>query len=105
MSPKPLQILSGGAAQVLVESERAAFESAHGVELHCAFGAVGAMRDKLLAGADCDVLILSQALVDALQTSGHVVAGSARAVGQVHAGVALKSGAAGADIALSLIHI
>ena len=50
-----LKLLSGGAAQALVG--RLAARSAVAVE--GTFGAVGAMRDKLLSGAPCDVLILT----------------------------------------------
>jgi molybdate transport system substrate-binding protein len=52
------------------------------------------MRDQLLAGAPCDVLILTAALIAQLESSGHVVAGSARALGTVKTGVAVKTGEA-----------
>ena len=52
------------------------------------------MRDQLVAGAPCDVVILSAALIAALEASGHLVAGSARALGKVRTGVAVKAGAA-----------
>ena len=60
-----LRILSGGAAQALVakmKGER---------DVHGTFGAVGAMRDKLLAGEPADLVILSRALVEQLAASGH----------------------------------
>ena len=61
-----LHILSGGAAQGLVESQRAAFEAAAGCTLAGTFGAVGAMRQRLLDGAPADLLILSRALIEEL---------------------------------------
>ena len=56
------------------------------------FGAVGAMRDKLLAGEPADLLILTRALIDELARAGHVAAGSAVDVGTVATAVAVRSG-------------
>lgn len=87
-----LHLLSGGAAQGIVRQVAPAFEQAHGVHLHGGFGAVGAMKQKLLEGAPCDVLILTQALIDGLTQSGQVRAGTAHALGTVMTSVAVKSG-------------
>ena len=87
-----LHILSGGAAQGLVAQLRGTFFSEAGRGIEGSFGAVGAMRDKLLAGAPCDVLILTQALIEQLSAEGHVALGSARALGRVRTGIAVKSG-------------
>ena len=59
-----LRILSGGAAQGLVGALAPQFEAETGCEIGGTFGAVGAMRDKLLAGEPADLLILSRALID-----------------------------------------
>jgi molybdate transport system substrate-binding protein len=95
---KTLHVISGGAAQGLVRQLQPQFEGRHGVRIEGTFGAVGAMKDRLLGGAPCDVLILTQALIDELTRAGHVVEGSARAVGRVDTGLALKSGAAPRDV-------
>jgi len=50
------------------------------------------MKQKLLDGAPCDVVILTAALIEQLAASGHVLAGSARHLGSVKTGVAVKSG-------------
>jgi len=92
MTQPQLHILSGGAAQGLSHTYTAAFEAAHAVTLRGTFGAVGAMKAKLLEGAPCDVLILTQALIDDLIASGHARAGSARPIGVVKTGVAVKTG-------------
>src|SRR4051812_26433360 len=89
---KHLHILSGGAAQGLVTQLKAGFESAHGCAIDGTFGAVGMMKDKLLAGAPCDVLILTEALIGQLTNGGHARPGSARALGVVKTGVAVKAG-------------
>ncbi len=87
-----LNVLSGGAAQGLVGALSAPFKQKTGLDIGGAFGAVGVMRDKLLAGEPCDLLILSQALIDGLVQTGHAVAASVRPVGAVKAGVAVVSG-------------
>ena len=89
-----LKILSGGAAQGLVSQLQGRFFSEAGRAIEGTFGAVGAMRDKLLAGEPCDVLILTQALIEQLSASGQVRAGSARPLGIVRTGVAVKTGEA-----------
>ena len=48
---KTIRILSGGAAQGLVEALQPAFEASTGCKIDSVFGAVGAMKARLLAGA------------------------------------------------------
>jgi molybdate transport system substrate-binding protein len=88
---KTLKILSGGAAHGLVEKIRPAFEAATGCTIDGTFSAVGAMRDKLLAGEPADVVILSRALIDELLESGHLVP-AIRDVAHVATSVAVRSG-------------
>jgi len=87
-----LVVLSGGAAEGLVGALAARFKVETGCEIDGTFGAVGAMRDRLLAGAPADVLILSRALVDELTEQGHAVPGSAVDVGTVLTAIAVRSG-------------
>ncbi|ALM86566.1 substrate-binding domain-containing protein [Bordetella sp. N] len=93
-----LQLFSGGAAQAVVNGLRPSFEAAHACTVAPTFGAVGTMRDKLLAGAPCDLLVLSQVLIDQLTQQGHLVAGSARPLGRVETGVAVLAGNAPVDV-------
>ena len=46
-----LRILSGGAAQGLVNALAAQFKAQTGCDIDATFGAVGTMRDKLEGGA------------------------------------------------------
>ncbi len=87
-----LNLLSGGAAQGLVGKLQDSFKAAHHCSIAGTFGAVGMMKDSLLAGAPCDVIILTDALVAQLTASGELLTGSARAVGTVKTGVAVKTG-------------
>jgi molybdate transport system substrate-binding protein len=89
---KTLRILSGGAAHGLVERIRPAFEAETGCKIDGTFSAVGAMRDKLLAGEPADVMILSRALIDELASSGHVVAASVTDVATVATAIAVRRG-------------
>jgi molybdate transport system substrate-binding protein len=87
-----VEVLSGGAAQGLVAALEAQFKAETGCDIAGTFGAVGAMREKLLAGARADLLILTSALIAELARSGHVVAGSVVDVGVVETGVATRAG-------------
>ena len=87
-----LKILSGGAAAQAVRGIQDAFAQETGCSIEGTFSAVGEMRDQLLAGAECDLVILTQALIAQLIASGHVVAGSARSLGLVHTGIAVRRG-------------
>jgi len=95
---KTLRILSGGAAHGLVRALQPEFEARHGCRIEGTFGAVGMMRDRLLAGEPCDLLILSAALIRDLGAQGHADAASARAIGVAKTGVAVRAGASNADV-------
>ncbi|CAN5407313.1 substrate-binding domain-containing protein [soil metagenome] len=88
-----LVLFSGGAAKAVVTGLQAAFESSSGCTIEATFDAVGAMRDRVLAGAPCDVLVLSQTLIDQLGRQAVVITDSARALGHVATGIAVREGA------------
>jgi len=87
-----MQVLSGGAAAAVVKAVQAEFEKSTGTSIHGTFSAVGQMRDQLVGGAPCDVVILTKPLIDQLIASGHVMAGSARSLGKVKTSVAVRTG-------------
>jgi len=89
---KTIRILSGGAAQGLVEALQPSFEASIGCKVDGVFGAVGAMKSRLLAGEPVDILILSRTLIDGLARDGHVVGQSAKDIGAVQTAVAVRSG-------------
>jgi molybdate transport system substrate-binding protein len=84
-----LKILSGGAAAGVVQGIQVDFETKNDCKINGTFSAVGAMRDLVLQGEPCDVVILSKALVDQLATSGHVIKESIRSLGIVPTGIAV----------------
>ena len=87
-----MHILSGGAAAAVVRAVQNQFETATGARIEATFSAVGQMRDQLLAGAPCDLIILTRPLIAQLVASGHVRAGSERSLGLVKTGVAVRTG-------------
>ena len=87
-----LILLSGGAAEGLLAHLRQEFQSSTGCAIAGTFGAVGAMREKLLAGAPADLILLTSPLIAELTRSGHVRWGSAVDIGVVHTGLAVRAG-------------
>ena len=70
--PVELRLLSAGAAKGLVAALQAGVRRRRGAGIDGTFGAVGAMREKLLAGEACDVVILTRAQIDELAAPGRV---------------------------------
>lgn len=97
-TPHQLHLLSGGAAQGLVTHLQGSFKAQHLCSISGTFSAVGQMKSALLSGAPCDVIILTAALIAELMSSGHLLPGSAKKVGVVKTGVAIKSGDKTVDV-------
>ena len=93
-----LYVISAGAARGIVSGLAQPFEVAHGAAVHGTFGAVGAMRELLLGGASCDVVVLTEAMIATLAATGHVAAGTIRSLGVVATGIAIRAGDVAADI-------
>ena len=94
-----LLLLSGGAANGLVTALAERFKADTGMSLAGSFGAVGAMRDQLLAGEPADLLILTRSLIGELEGSGYVVPGSAADLGVVRTAVAVRTADLKPDVA------
>jgi molybdate transport system substrate-binding protein len=87
-----LKVLSAGAAQGITTSCADALLRATGCALEATFGAVGAMREKFLAGEPCDVLILTAAQIDGLAAEGRVRRDAGGPLGVVRTGIAVRKG-------------
>jgi molybdate transport system substrate-binding protein len=98
MSGTVLHMLCAGAAQGLVEALQVSFEADTGASLQARFGAVGAMKEALLAGESCDLLIVTEAMIDALVADGLLQGRTKAALGGVATGVAVRAGEALPDI-------
>jgi molybdate transport system substrate-binding protein len=93
-----IRILSAGAAQAVVEAIAADYRRDTGRGISGEFGAVGAMRQKVLEGAAADLIVLTGAMIDELVASGHVARGSRADLGKVGTGVAVRSGTPVPDV-------
>ena len=89
----PFHLLCAGAAQGLVKALQLQFEAETGASLQARFGAVGAMKEALLAGEPCDVMIVTEAMIDTLAGEGRLQAGSRASLGRVRTGIAVQAGA------------
>ena len=93
-----LCLLSGGATFGLVDEVKTEFEARQHCRISGQFGAVGAMKDKLLSGDPCDVIILSRKLIDQLNEQGALIQDSIRDVATIGTGIAVIEGEAIAPI-------
>ena len=87
-----LNIFCAGAAQAVVTEIAGKFQRDSGNFVAANFGAVGAMKARVVAGEPADVIILTGALIDELIQQGLVVAGSRVDLGKVGTGVAVRAG-------------
>jgi molybdate transport system substrate-binding protein len=81
-----LSVLSAGAAQ----SVATALAARHGIELRGEFGAVGAMRQRLLEGAPCDLIVLTRKMIEELAGERRIIASAD--LGRVPTCVAVREG-------------
>ena len=84
-----LSILSAGAAESLVKRLRKDATDLD-IEVVASFGAVGAMKEALLAGATCDLFITSARVMEQLIASKQLNAASVSDVGWVRTGLAVR---------------
>lgn len=85
-----LHVLCAGAVKGLVQAAQARFRAASGAEIDARFGAVGAMKEALMGGARCDVLIVTDAMLRALQGNGAIATDGIARLGVVRTGVAVR---------------
>ena len=87
-----LHLLCAGAAQGLVNALRPRLLNEAGIEIAGRFGAVGAMKEALLAGEPCDVFVSTEKMIGELIDEGRLRRGSAAPLGRVHTGIAVRRG-------------
>jgi molybdate transport system substrate-binding protein len=91
-SGRPLRLLSAGAAKGIVEALAPTLRTETGPEIIATFGAVGAIKEALDAGASCDVIVLTQKLIAALADEGRVLVDTVAPLGAVRTGIAIRDG-------------
>lgn len=96
---KTLHLLCAGAAQGLVKALQAQFKAETGADISARFGAVGAMKEALLAGEPCDVMIVTEAMVESLCAEGRLRGDTRATLGRVKTGIAVQTGTPHPDVA------
>jgi molybdate transport system substrate-binding protein len=87
-TPPHLHIISAGAALGLA---RQVLGDQISINVGLNFGAVRTMYDHFVTGVPCDLLLLTRAQIDELDTAGCLVEGSVMDVGHVKTGIAVRS--------------
>ena len=93
-----LDLLCAGAAQGLVNALQERFLAATGATINARFGAVGALKELLLAGSPCDVMVATDAMIDSLVAEGRLNVTTRAPLGRVRTGIAVRSGEPRPDV-------
>lgn len=93
-----IQLLSAGAAQGVVAAFAECFRAQSGHSVDGTFGAVGAIRERLLGGAAADIVILTRAMIRELARDGHVRQDTCADLGVVRTAIAVMPGEPRPDI-------
>jgi len=89
---EPLRLLAAGATEASVRDTIELFEAESGLSVAFEFGAVGALRDRVLAGEPADVLVVTPAIITTLEAEQRVRAGSRVDLGRIGGGIAVRTG-------------
>lgn len=93
-----LHLLCAGAAQGLVKALQPRLLAEAGADIAGRFGAVGAMKEALLAGEPCDVMVLTDRMVGELVASGALRGDTSAPLGRVRTGIAVRRGERHPDV-------
>jgi molybdate transport system substrate-binding protein len=97
-SAAELKVLSAGAMRAAVQELAPAFETASGHKLKIEYANAGVVDQKVTAGDEIDVVILTKPRVDKLVREAKIVGGTATTLARALIGLAVKMGAAKPDI-------
>jgi len=93
-----VRVFVAGAAKAGVEALLPGFGEADGDTVQASYDTAGALRDRVLKGDQPDLVVLSDAAVDALAARGLIRDGDRREIGAVVVGLAVRQGAPVPDI-------
>jgi molybdate transport system substrate-binding protein len=93
-----IRVLSSVALTSALDELAPVFERTAGNKLVIEYGVAAQLKERFLAGAAADVLILTRQLMDDLRQQGKVTTGSLKNVGGTAVAVAVRSGAPKPDI-------
>jgi molybdate transport system substrate-binding protein len=94
----PLHVLCSNGMRAVVEELKPQLERAAGQTLSIEYGTSASVRQKIEAGAEFDVAVLTVEVIDALAKAGKVVPDSVGALGRSPVGVGVRAGAALPDL-------
>ena len=69
----------------------ARFFAETGIEVRATFQPVGVLREKLVAGEPCDLLVSTHVMLEELALEGRIVADTVAMLGRVRTGIAVRS--------------
>jgi molybdate transport system substrate-binding protein len=93
-----VRVFVAGAAKAGVEALLPGFGHTDGDTIQASYDTAGALRDRVLKGEEPDLVVLSDAAVDALAVRGLIRDGDRREIGVVVVGLAVRQGAPLPDI-------
>jgi molybdate transport system substrate-binding protein len=88
----PLVLFGAGATEAAVRDTINDFKGPRNISVDLTFAAVGALRDKVIAGEHADVVIVTPAIITTLDAQKLMHAGSRVDLGRVGGGLAVKAG-------------
>ena len=97
-SAAELKVLSAGAMRAVMQELAPAFEVASGHKLKIEYATAGVVEQKVAAGDEIDVAILTKPRVDKLVREAKIVGGTATTLARAQIGLAVKKGATKPDI-------
>jgi molybdate transport system substrate-binding protein len=86
-----LRLLSAGAAQGVAGALATRFRAETGAELSTAFMPVGVLKEKLLAGEACDVVVSTPPMLEQFALQGRVDGATIALLGRVPTGIAVRA--------------
>ena len=93
-----LHVLAAGATEATIRDMVGQFEKQTGNSVKLTYGAVGALRDKIVAGEPVDVTIVTPAILEQLDAKGLIRKDTRTDVGRVGGGIAVRRGAPEPDV-------
>jgi len=97
-SAAELKVLSAGAMRAALQELAPAFEAASGHKLRIEFVTAGVVEQKVAAGDEIDVAILTKPRLDKLVSGAKIVGGTTKTLARAEIGLAVKKGAPKPDI-------
>jgi len=93
-----IKVLGAGPVEHVFKDIAVAFARDTGHKVEGEFNTVGFIQDKLKKGEKADILILSDKVMEEMEKSGAIAAGSRIEIGRASAGFAVRAGASAPDI-------